>query len=162
MALCPPMPTPAFPHDHNPVQSKRLQADPLPQRLISHSPQNAPFDVSTIGRLPYRAPGSSSLSLTGTRKRFPRIRVTIPWRSALLNYTQALLVLRWPEDSFKKWWNRSRRNIVVYLSQFARHLAHFRRNFPRRSRWQESFLLQHHLNAELSALIADVGVRSPL
>jgi amidase len=23
VALCPPMPTPAFPHDHNPVQSKR-------------------------------------------------------------------------------------------------------------------------------------------
>ena len=34
-------------------------------------------------RLPYRAPGSSSPGLrrvTGTRKRFPRIRVTIPWR----------------------------------------------------------------------------------
>ena len=48
--------------------------------------------VTGSGRLPYRAPGSSSLSLTGTRKRFPRIRVTIPWRSTRLStcYNEAM------------------------------------------------------------------------
>jgi hypothetical protein len=30
-------------------------------------------------------PGTSSLPLTGTRKRFPRIRVTIPWRTVRLS-----------------------------------------------------------------------------
>ena len=44
---------------------------------LTHYQMRHLFKVE-LGARRFRGPGSSSLTLTGTRKRFPRIRVTIP------------------------------------------------------------------------------------